>query len=256
VVLTLYNLSDSMNPSHSSFPWTSRQVDDSVQAAVKHYWAGRLGQATRQQEAGASDTGSRSEVTGGQHLNGFVDLICDLVRLAGYEDSHIRFKAGVEIPGFYRPTKKWDVVVYRNERLCAAVELKSQVGPSFGNNFNNRTEEALGNSVDLWRAFQAGVLGAHPPWLGYLFFLEDAPGSTRPVGLAKAVFEHDPVFNDTSYADRYRILCQRMVLERHYNAATLLMSPRSMQGTFREPSPDLRIETFLKSLFGHLIGCL
>lgn len=245
-----------MTATNTPFPWTSREVDDRVRAAVKHYWSGRSGQATKQQDAGGSDSGARSEVTGGQHLNGFVNLMCELVRLAGYEDSHIRFKAGVEIPGFYRPTKKWDVVVFREERLCAAIELKSQVGPSFGNNFNNRTEEAIGNSVDVWRAFQAGVLGAHPPWLGYLFFLEDAPGSTRPVGLAKAVFEPDPIFSDTSYADRYRILCQRMVLERNYNAATFLLAPRSTEGEFREPSADLRIETFLKSLFGHLIGCL
>ena len=241
---------------NAPFPWTSRQVDDRVRAAVRRYWSGRSGQATKQHAEGAADTGARSEVTGGQHLNGFVELLCELVRLAGYDDSQIRFTAGVEIPGFYRPTKKWDVVVFRKDRLCAAVELKSQVGPSFGNNFNNRTEEALGNSVDVWRAFQAGVLGAHPPWLGYLFFLEEAPGSTKRIGLAKAVFEPDPIFNDTSYGDRYRILCQRMVLERHYNAATLLMAPRSATGTFRQPSPDLGVETFLKSLFGHLIGCL
>lgn len=241
--------------SRTPFPWGPVEVQQRVADAVKFYWKGRSGAASKQLASGPKDTGARSEVTGGQHLNGFVDLICTLVKLAGYDDTHIRFKTGVEIPGFYRPTKKWDVVVFRNDRLCAAVELKSQVGPSFGNNFNNRTEEALGNSVDVWRAFQAGVLGAHPPWLGYLFFLEDSPGSTKPVGLAKAVFEPDPIFVNTSYADRYRILCQRMVLERHYNAATLIMAPRSKAGLFSE-GQDLGIESFLKSMFGHLIGCL
>ena len=68
-----------MTATNTPFPWTSREVDDRVRAAVKHYWSGRSGQATKQQDAGG-------------------------------EDSHIRFKAGVEIPGFYRPTKKWDVV--------------------------------------------------------------------------------------------------------------------------------------------------
>jgi hypothetical protein len=153
-------------------------------------------------------------VTAGQHLNRFVTLICDLVRRAGYEESDVRFRTGVEIPGFYRPTKKWDVVVVRDGRLCAAVELKSQVGPSFGNNFNNRTEEALGNSVDVWRAFQQGVLGRHPPWLGFFFFLEETHKSTQPVGLPRSVFPPDAVFVNTSYADRYRILCERMVLEK------------------------------------------
>jgi len=147
-------------------------------------------------------------------------------------------------------------VVFRNGRLCAAIELKSQVGPSFGNNFNNRSEEALGNAVDLWRAFQQKVLGPSPPWLGYLFFLEDAAKSRGTVKLPQAVFEQDPIFRDTSYADRYRILCQRLVLERHYNGALFLMSPKGDDGDYTEPSIDLAIEPFLKAFYGHLLGCL
>jgi hypothetical protein len=33
--------------------------------------------------------------------------------------------------------------------LVATVEVKSQVG-SFGNNFNNRVEEAIGSATDFW----------------------------------------------------------------------------------------------------------
>ena len=54
------------------------------------------------------------------------------------------------LPGFFRPTKLWDLLIINQGGLVAALELKSQVGPSFGNNFNNRTEEALGTAVDLW----------------------------------------------------------------------------------------------------------
>jgi len=36
-----------------------------------------------------------------------------------------------------------------------AIELKSRVG-SFGNNVNNRTEEAIGNAADIWRAYEEG----------------------------------------------------------------------------------------------------
>jgi hypothetical protein len=54
----------------------------------------------------------------------------------------------VTLPGYFRPTKLWDVLVIHDKRLLAAIELKSQVGPSFGNNFNNRTEEATSWS---WR---------------------------------------------------------------------------------------------------------
>ncbi|MGI8403895.1 MAG: PaeR7I family type II restriction endonuclease [Thermomicrobiales bacterium] len=239
----------------SAFPWTDKAIAEKVRAAVQHYWATRTGQASKQLETGVADAGSRGQVTGGQHLNEFVALFCGLITEAGFTDDELRFRTGVELPGFYRPTKKWDVVVIRKGRLCAAIELKSQVGPSFGNNFNNRTEEAVGSSVDLWRAFQEGTLGGHPPWLGYFFFLQEDTRSTTPVRLASSVFAPDKVFLRTSYADRYRILCQRMVLERKYNGATLLLSPRGNDGSYHEASDDLSIASFLKSLYGHLIGC-
>ena len=61
--------------------------------------------------------------------------------------------------------KKWDVLVLVDSQLVAAVEFKAQVGPSFGNNANNRAEEAVGVSEDLWTAFRDGRLGrdAIPP---------------------------------------------------------------------------------------------
>jgi hypothetical protein len=193
---------------------------------------------------------------GGQHLDGFCDLVCELAGAAGFASDEVRFSTGVELPGFYRPTKKWDVVVVRGGRLCAAIEMKSQVGPSFGNNFNNRTEEAVGSSVDLWRAYKEGTLGAHPPWVGYFFFLEKAPGSTKTVGLARTPFAVDPTFRNTSYAKRYEILCRRMVLDRNYNAAALIMSQRGLLGDYEEPSEDLSLARFARALFGHLVGCV
>jgi hypothetical protein len=65
-----------------------------------------------------------------------------------------RQRAVLTLPGFFRPTKLWDMLVIHEGKLIAAIELKSQVGPSFGNNFNNRTEEAIGNAHDLWTAYR------------------------------------------------------------------------------------------------------
>lgn len=237
------------------FPWSDPEIGERVTGAVRAYWQARRGQAGKQKLKGATDAGARGEVTGGQHLNEFVALLCTVIREAGFDGDDLRFKKGVEIPGYYRPTKKWDIVVARDGRLCAAIEMKSQVGPSFGNNVNNRTEEAVGSSSDLWRAYKEGILGVHQPWLGYFFFLEEAPASTRPVRLAKSVFKPDPVFKGTSYAQRYEILCQRMLLERNYSAASLLVSPRGGTGTYAEPKPELAFAHFAKSLYGHLIAC-
>lgn len=240
----------------TGFPWTEGELIDRMRMAVRSYWPARNSQAQRQRETGTvSDAGTRSEVTGGQHLNGFVTLLCDLIGYAGFTQSELRFQSGVELPGYYRPQKKWDVVVVRNGRLCAAIEMKSQVGPSFGNNFNNRTEEAVGSSIDLWLAYREGILGTHQPWLGYFFFLEEDSKSTKPVKLARSSFSPDPIFRETSYAQRYEILCRRMVLERNYSAASLILSARSSTGDYRESSPDLGFVHFARALFGHLIGC-
>ena len=44
-------------------------------------------------------------------------------------------------------------------KLLAALEFKSQVSLSFGNNFNGRSEEAIGTEHDLWTAYRKDVRG-------------------------------------------------------------------------------------------------
>ena len=95
-------------------------------------------------------------------------LIVDLIRKNGLKDAEIHQKrALLTLPGYFRPTKLWDMIVMRKERLVATVELKSHVGPSFGNNFNNRTEEAIGTAHDFWTAYREGAFGKTPkPFVG------------------------------------------------------------------------------------------
>lgn len=191
----------------------SSPAEARFEAAVRSYWQVRDAQAAKQVESGKADAGTRGSVTGGGHLNGVAALLEELFIENGFPAHTIKRTSSIELPGFYRPTKKWDLVVIDRGMLVAAVELKSQVGPSFGNNFNNRTEEAIGNAVDVWRAYEEGTFGGVRPWLGYVFLLEEAPKSTAPVRLAKTVFPVERVFENTSYKDRYRILCQRLVRE-------------------------------------------
>ncbi|MHC4716289.1 MAG: PaeR7I family type II restriction endonuclease, partial [Planctomycetota bacterium] len=123
-------------------------------------------------------------------------------------------RAELSIPGFYRPTKSWDLLVVSHNQLVAAIEFKSQVGPSFGNNFNNRVEEALGNATDLNTAFREGAFGeGAKPFLGYFFVLEECPQSTAPVRFSSPHFPAMPEFENASYADRYEILCRKLVQE-------------------------------------------
>jgi SAM-dependent methyltransferase len=158
-----------------------REAGYMVEDAVHDFWATRTGQARRQSQRGVEDRGSRSQVTGGRQMDGFAKIIVDALIECGLSSNEIHYRTCLQLPGYYRPEKQWDVVVVADQRLVVAVELKSQVG-SFGNNLNTRCEEAIGNAVDLWTAYREGRIPATPrPWLGYLMLLQDSPESTTPV---------------------------------------------------------------------------
>jgi hypothetical protein len=190
-------------------------------------------------------------------LDGFAELVHDLIVDAGISDTAVHRRTRVELPGFYRAEKKWDLVVVVDGRLFATVEFKAQVGPSFGNNYNNRSEEALGNATDYWAAYREGAFRESPkPWLGYLMLLEDAPGSTRPVSVAEPHFPVFEEFRGASYAKRYEILLTRMVRERMYDAASLILSPSNAgrTGAFAEPCSELTFANFAESLVARAIA--
>src|SRR5215510_645654 len=190
--------------------------------AVRYFWQVRGRQRKRQgSKSGKKDAGNRSAVTGGKHADGFVNLIASIVKDAALPrvEIHVTEKKPRTLPGFYRPCKEWDLVILSGDTLVAVVEVKSQVG-SFGNNFNNRVEEALGNATDFWSSYEKGTFQpSQRPWLGYLFMLEendDAVRPTRPVTLRP--FAIDRAFNGLSYAKRYEEVCRRLVRERLYDA--------------------------------------
>lgn len=226
-----------------------------VVKAVASYWATRQSQSAKQVSSGQRDQGARSAVTGGAQMDGFVALITELILEAGIKQEHIFYNTALELPGFFRPTKEWDLLVVRNEQLILALETKSQVGPSFGNNFNNRTEEAMGSALDLWTAFREGAFNKSiRPWLGYIFMLEDCEGSRRPVKVKEPHFKVFPEFVNASYAKRYELFCRKLVRERHYNTAAFLTSDQTigLDGKFNEPADDLAFLQFAKSLVAHV----
>ena len=140
-------------------------------------------------------------------------------------------------------------------RLVAAIELKSQVGPSFGNNFNNRTEEAIGTAHDLWTAYREGAFGKTPrPFVGWLMLVEDAPSSRSPVRDRSPHYPVFPEFQGASYLKRYDVLCQRLVQEQLYTTASILASPRSAAATgeFANLSDLTSLKTFVTSFAGYI----
>jgi len=108
-------------------------LENYISGAVAHYWQTRKSQREKQKNKGVSDAGLRSAVTGGAQMDGFIHLFTEIIVEAGMNERYVFRKRLLELPGFFRSTKEWDLLVVKNGYLVAAIEAKSQVGPSFGN---------------------------------------------------------------------------------------------------------------------------
>jgi hypothetical protein len=230
-----------------------KTLDRRVAAAVRMFWSERKRQGGGDSAEVAEWKGERAAVTGGKHMNGFVSLICDLIEQSGVPGAHIHRNRKLELPGFFRAEKKWDLVIVAHRTLIGAMELKSISG-SFGNNLNNRAEEALGNATDLLTAYREGAFPGERPWLGYLFLLNEVERSIRPVRNKEPHFKVFPEFKGASYAKRAELFCERLVREGLYSAACLILpdGARAKSGHYREPNPDLTFRKLMASLAGRL----
>jgi hypothetical protein len=230
-------------------------INSKLKEAVKYFWQKRTEQRKKQKDTGTSDQGARSAVTGGAQMDGIINTFCDIIQNSGISKEYIYKQQYLQLPGFFRPTKEWDLLVVKNKQLLLAIEVKSQVGPSFGNNFNNRTEEAMGSAIDLWTAFREGAFNSeYKPWLGYFFLLEDCPGSQRPVKVKEPHFKVFPEFVSASYSKRYELFCRKLIRECHYSAASFITSTKDagLNGEYTEPAQDLNFEIFIRSMVGQL----
>ncbi len=224
--------------------------------AVKAFWGNREAAKQKQIESGKADQGERAGVTAGKNMDGFLALVIDIIKANGLDHAEIhQNRTMLTLPGYFRPTKLWDLLVIYKGELIAAIELKSQVGPSFGNNFNNRTEEAIGTAHDLWTAYREEAFGKQPrPFVGWLMMVEDAPESRRPVCDSSPHFPVFEEFKGASYLKRYDLLCQRLVQEQLYTTATVIAAERSAvnTGDFTNLSDMTNVKSFMTSLAGHI----
>jgi hypothetical protein len=228
-------------------------ISNRLKKAVSFYWETREQQQKKQLSSGTKDQGARSAVTGGAQMDGFIQLLTEVIVESGINSKYIFNNHSLQLPGYFRPTKEWDLLVIKDGQLLIAIEAKSQIGPSFGNNFNNRTEEAMGSSLDLWTAYREGAFNySIKPWIGYFFMLEDCHSSNTPVKVQEPHFKVFPEFINASYAKRYEIFCRKLVRERHYSASSFILSSKEagIKGEYIEPSTDISFDNFVRSLIG------
>ena len=100
-------------------------IGKEVAEAVAFYWNTRKAQKGKQIEGGKSDAGLRSAVTGGAHVDGFVSVFGEIVEQAGIPAECIFRKKSLELPGFFRPTKEWDLLVIKNKMFILVLVLFS-----------------------------------------------------------------------------------------------------------------------------------
>lgn len=248
--------------------------DGLTRQAVHTFWHSRNSGTVN-----AGPEGGRAAVVGGKNMDGFIEVVQAIVTHCGLaaDTVHVR-KSKVVLPGFFRATKSWDVLVVHESRLLGVFEFKSQVG-SFGNNFNNRSEEVIGSAADLWVAHHHGAYGGvpkgrnevreyapallnpviqsdpRPPFLAWLMLLEECDASMRSVRCDEPHFPVFEEFRDASYARRYQILCERLVERQLYSAAALELTPTG-KDSHRALSPATSIRNMFSEFAGRILAAV
>ncbi len=226
--------------------------------AVRDYWRVRAGQRRRQEERGVVDVGGRAEVTGGKQMLSLTELVAQIFRDEGLPENSIKLQGALRLPGYYRPTKQWDLLVVHEGILVAAVELKSIVSlknkDSYGKNLNNRIEEAIGSAKDLRTAFREGIFGTAKPWLGYLFMIandEQSQKERKTTRASEPFFPIDDEFRNASYQERAEVFCRRLMLEQLYDSACFVVSSKDPEAAVLQPAGDMAFSRFAASIKGH-----
>jgi hypothetical protein len=129
---------------------------------------------------------------------------------------------------------------------------------SFGNNFNNRSEEAIGSAADLWVAHEhSAYRDPRQPFVGWLMLLEDCADSTVPVRCDEPNYPVFPEFRGSSYAERYRILSERLMERKLYSSAALVLSSSqtgASKGDFRCLTDATSVRRMFLAFAGHALA--
>lgn len=90
-----------------------------TQQAVHIFWHSRSSGAVN-----ASTGDGRTAVVSGKNMDGFVEVVRSVVKHYGLSEDtvHVR-RSKVVLPGFFRATKNWDVLVVHEKRGNSATPL-------------------------------------------------------------------------------------------------------------------------------------
>ncbi len=241
-------------------PLNLNGIDQGIAEAVMHFWTER----------------SENGVRAGKTLDGFESVIKWVVRNNGMPDADIITGRQAQIPGYFRPTKSWDILVMSQGTLVAVIELKS-IADSFGKNINNRNEEVLGSGIDVKEAFAEDAFeGITRLFTGYVILVEDCPETQSSVAIhmkqframsefmaapetRQSLYQRGqnglyPSIPGVSYMKRFDILCRRLMQKNLYTSAAVVTTPRSaiQDGCFGAVTQETGIMAFMSTLASHI----
>jgi len=230
-----------------------------VEKAVQSFWKTR----------------HNSGVRSGKTLDEFIQLLTWVVQSNGLPEARVVHGRAAQVPGFFRPSKTWDMLILNENTLIAAIELKS-IADSFGKNANNRTEEALGSGLDLKEAFAEDAFeGLNSAFSGYILVVEDCKQTATNVKIQMKNFramtefmaypeDRDakyvrgsngsfPSIDGVSYLKRFDILCKHLMKKKLYTSACVISAHREPGDgvVYDEVTPETSVMFFLAALAGH-----
>ena len=203
--------------------------------------------------SGHTDQGRRNGITSGKHLDSVISIVRDDLIKNGFSRNEI-YDTGrnCTLPGWFRPTKNWDLLAFDQNELVSAIEFKS-ISSSFGNNANNRAEESIGSVVDAIEAYNERLFGCCniPPVMGYVMIVRDCKESRESGNIVRSPhFNIDPIFQNVTYLKRFHILCERLRRKSLYNAVWIVFADPE-NGTVNEPDLSMTYNVFFETiLFG------
>lgn len=216
-----------------------------VEHALRMWLDVRRTQAETSVASGRGQEGRRSAVTGGRHMDAVHQLVVDEIHATGATGLRIHQNRGATLPGFYRASKSWDLVLVKDGVPVLAVEYKSMLG-SEGKNLNNRADEVFGMAEDTRQAELKGLI---PPQMrrAYIFVMSDNPDTSRPVGVNRTLREPDPIFDGASYVQRMAIMLKRM-RETGLFHMTWAVAVKEEPFSWSEPDPEVGWDRFAADL--------
>jgi hypothetical protein len=234
-----YNVSTENSISESENTSVIEKLQQSLQQSLQHSVVSFI----RDRKGGGRETAVK-----GTALDRMATCIEDIIKDISTDFSILKGRKA-SVPGFFRPSKNWDIVIKRDNVILAVIELKS-LTRSHGNNFNNRVEESLGNAIDL-RVYHEHM-EMTCPFIGYLLLIDDSveTNKKRNTSSAHGTLEK---FKNTGYFERAHILCDHLNSKNIYHSAQVI--------SYQHISGDIAVESkgfeqFITSLQENLIVSL